>query len=233
ALAAQQVLQGLPVHQLHDQVARPALLAVVVHGGDVLVGQRRGVHRLGPQPVQEVLVAGELLTQHLRGHLPAPAQVGGHPPRTHPADREPLGELVALTEDEAGDRLHWSSTACMICRATGAATAPPVPEAPSSSVPSSTTATATCGSSAGAKEVNQALGGTVPSGPSPRVSAVPVLPATCTPEIRAACPVPFSTTLIIMSVIVAAFSAETGSDSTLGSARRVTRRSGPRSVAIR
>ncbi len=68
---------------------------------------------------------------------------------------------------------------------------------------SSTTATATAGLSAGAKETNQASGFL----PSP-VCAVPVLPATFIPEIAALVPVPLSTTPTIMAVNSAATCGE-------------------------
>ena len=66
------------------------------------------------------------------------------------------------------------------------------------------TATATWGASAGANETNQACGS------APRRAAVPVLPATVTPGICAAVPVPLWTTDTIIAVIAAAFSGESG-----------------------
>ena len=78
--------------------------------------------------------------------------------------------------------------------AMGAAVTPPVP-----AWSESATATATLGASAGAKAMNQVL-----LRPETPVSAVPVLPATDTPEIWAAVPVPDSTTSVIMAVSSAA-----------------------------
>src|SRR5215216_7464255 len=82
----------------------------------------------------------------------------------------------------------------MIALAIGAAVVPPVP-----ACAESVTATATVGLSAGAKQMNQVW--FLPVTP---VSAVPVLPATGTPEIWAAVPVPPSTTALIMAVSSAA-----------------------------
>src|SRR5207237_9598737 len=61
---------------------------------------------------------------------------------------------------------------------------------------SSVTATATCGWSAGAKQMNQVV--LIPLLP---VSAVPVLPATVIPGIAAAPPVPSLTAATIIEVI--------------------------------
>src|SRR5262249_61865172 len=88
-------------------------------------------------------------------------------------------------------------TPCRIlCAAIGAAPSPPVASLPTSPPCSTMTATATCGSSAGANETNHACGAPL------WFWAVPVLPATETPGMRAAVPVPFSTTEIISVFIV-------------------------------
>src|SRR3954471_18021228 len=83
----------------------------------------------------------------------------------------------------------------MTRRAIGAAAWPPAPAA------TIITATATLGFSAGAKATNQAvvLRGSGAASAVGRSSAVPVLPATVTPGIAAAVPVPPRTTPIIMS----------------------------------
>ena len=77
----------------------------------------------------------------------------------------------------------------MTALAIGAATRPPRGLVAGGAAVLDTTATATCGSSAGAKAVNHACG----AWPS-ACWAVPVLPATGTPAICAAVPVPSSTT---------------------------------------
>ena len=73
------------------------------------------------------------------------------------------------------------------------------------------TATAIFGLSAGANPVNQAYGGR-----SAVLCAVPVLPATLTPEIRAGVPVPRSTTDVIISVSMPAVLGETAVESAVG-----------------
>src|SRR5215207_8558539 len=87
----------------------------------------------------------------------------------------------------------------MISLAIGAETVPPV-----AFWFWSTTAIATLGSSTGAKAMNQAV-----FRPATPVSAVPVLPATRTPEIRAAVPVPPETTPSIIPAIWSAISGFT------------------------
>src|ERR1700727_727559 len=79
--------------------------------------------------------------------------------------------------------------------ATGAANAAPYP-----GTPLSVTAIATVGSAAGAKAMNHTLLSAVPIS----VSAVPVLPAACTPGICAGVPVPSLTTASIIDAIAAA-----------------------------
>ncbi len=89
-----------------------------------------------------------------------------------------------------------------------------------------TTATATWGALAGAKDANQAYGGL-----SGVVCAVPVLPATDTPSIFTGAPVPWSTTLTIIWVICWATSPEIAWDRTCGSVTSRVFRSGPLTLA--
>src|SRR5437879_13338920 len=83
----------------------------------------------------------------------------------------------------------------MTCLATGAANAAPWP-----GTPRRVTAIATLGSAAGANAMNQTLLIALPI----CVSAVPVLPATCTPGICAEVPVPSLTTASIIDRTAAA-----------------------------
>src|SRR5690606_17369038 len=161
---------------------------------DVRVRERGAVARLGAQPLEKVLVAGELLAQHLHGDVAAEVAVVGDPDLAHAADGDLAGQVVALAQREPDGGPHPFSTASTTALAIGAATRPPVASEPMEPPCSTTTATATCGSSAGANPVNQACGET-----SREVWAVPVLPATVTPEICAAVPEPSSTTETIMS----------------------------------
>src|ERR671936_2447975 len=106
------------------------------------------------------------------------------------SDRGPeTGERGRLIHDYFFDPLF--RTACNSTFAIGAAVVPPKP-----CWFSSVTATATCGWSAGAKQMNQVV--LMPLLP---VSAVPVLPATEMPGIWAAPPVPSLTAATIIDVI--------------------------------
>src|SRR5260370_302935 len=91
----------------------------------------------------------------------------------------------------------------MTCWATGADGLPPVASLPRLPPFPLRTATAILGASAGANEMNQPWGGCPVA-----LSAVPVLPATLTPRIWAAAPVPESTTPSISVGSVAATSGE-------------------------
>ena len=112
----------------------------------------------------------------------------------------------------------------MTARAIGAATMPPVSRGV---VFSTTTAIATLGLAAGAKLMNHAYG------EAPPCCAVPVLPATTTPGIFAAVPVPDVTTVSIIDVSSRATVGETARDSACGVACESTDESGARSWAMR
>src|SRR5215813_7711482 len=99
----------------------------------------------------------------------------------------------------------------MTVLAIGAAVCPPTP-----CWFSRKTETATRGASAGAKAMNDVV--FTPGAP---VSAVPVLPATATPGIWAAVPVPPVTTDSIMAVRALAVSAEIGREYTFGLCRTI------------
>src|SRR4051794_27295618 len=104
--------------------------------------------------------------------------------------------MVTLTDRHRGDSCrHCPITASITDFAIGPASAPPEMSFRATPASSIITATATFGSFAGAKEVNQANGGL-----SGDVCAVPVLPATWTPLIWAFWPVPFWTTSTIIWV---------------------------------
>src|SRR5690606_11302566 len=146
----------------------------------------------GAEPGAERRVGGDVAVHHLHRHLTAQRLVQRPPDLPHPAGRDAGDQPVSAAENRVG--VHRPSTACMTSRAIGAATAPPVASLPA--LPDSTmTATATLGSSAGAKQMNQACEGW----PGP-VSAVPVLPATVIPGTCAARPVPCCTTPTIILV---------------------------------
>src|SRR5690625_1541025 len=145
----------------------------------------------------------------------------------HSSDCDLFEELIAIGDYHIGFRSH-STIASITARAMGAAVLPPVASDPELPPFSTTTATATCGSSAGANPVNQACGE-----PSEECSAAPVLPATSIPLICAAVPVPESTTPTIMSVNSFAVSALTARASGSGDVRERTVRSLERIVSTR
>jgi hypothetical protein len=90
--------EGGPVDHLHDDVGDPALLAGVVQGDDVRVGQPRGVDGLVVETGPEALVGGQLRMQHLDDHMPAEDAVVATPDTGHATRRKLLAELVTLGE---------------------------------------------------------------------------------------------------------------------------------------
>src|SRR5690606_30255700 len=155
--------------------------AEVRHLADARVGQAGGDPRLGAEPLARGRLGHLRRVQQLHRDRPVQDGVGGAPHGAHPARADLLVELVPAAEQIAGRPAallggagvvvgHWSITASMMRLAMGAASVPPLPPPCST-----TTATATWGSSAGAKETNQLCVGPL------SVSAVPVLPATCMP----------------------------------------------------
>ena len=95
----------------------------------------------------------------------------------------------------------------MTALAIGPAVRPPPASSPALPPSSTMTATAIWGLSAGANDVNHACAGS----PLP-YSAVPVLPATETPLMRAGLPEPWSTTPTIIREMMAAISGVTATD---------------------
>ena len=99
-VAFQDLRQGLPVDQFHDQVgaAEGAFLAVVEDPGDARVRQRGRVAGLGPEPGPELLVARVHRGQHLDRDRPAQQLVAAPPDLAHPPGRDPLDQQVAVIE---------------------------------------------------------------------------------------------------------------------------------------
>ena len=93
--------QRLARDQLHDQVGRALLLAVVKDVGDAHVVQECGVACLGAEPLEEAGVAGVLLLEHLDGDDPAKDQVLGFPDFSHAADRNTRGQLESAAEGDS------------------------------------------------------------------------------------------------------------------------------------
>ncbi len=108
--------QRLALDQLHHQVRgvlRPVRqrggLAVVVHGGDAGVVERCGRASLGAEAVQELGVAAQLRLEHLHRDPAVQSGVRGVPHLTHPADRDPAIEPVAIGEQLSRGQHRLSS----------------------------------------------------------------------------------------------------------------------------
>ena len=141
--------------------------------------QAGGMASLVGEAGAEGRVVGVLVLEHLDRDLATEDRVAGAPHLAHAAGRDALDALVALAGvggERGVRRAHFPITASITALAIGAAR--PLPEISSRATPASctSTATATAGVSAGAKETNQAYGGR-----SGALCAVPVLPATSTP----------------------------------------------------
>jgi hypothetical protein len=79
-LLGEHLLEGPPVHELHDDERQPLtgrghLLAGVVDGDDRRMVEGRRVLRLAAEPLLEGRVAGQVGTQHLDGHVAAQPEV--------------------------------------------------------------------------------------------------------------------------------------------------------------
>jgi hypothetical protein len=91
------------VDELHDDVrqqltGRAALLAGVVDRDDRGVVERRGVLRLTTEPQLEVVVPGQIRTQHLDRDIPAEPEVTSPVYLGHAAVPQQLANLVPLAQ---------------------------------------------------------------------------------------------------------------------------------------
>ena len=93
-MTADPVLQGLTVHQLHDDEGAPLLFGQLVDRADVGVVQGRGRPRLAPEPRQRFGVFGHLIRQELERHMPTQGQILGPVDDAHAATPELLEDLV-------------------------------------------------------------------------------------------------------------------------------------------
>ena len=160
----EQLLQRSPFEVLHRDVVGPLRVAAVEDRDDVRMVEARGALRLPAEPLDELLVGGMALVQQLQRDIPAQLLVLGEVDVGHPARAELALDHVAPVEDAVDEWVgvgHRRAAypfdalgriACMSSFAIGAAIDPPKPF----SWCSTTTAPATCGSSAGAKKMNQA-----------------------------------------------------------------------------
>jgi hypothetical protein len=97
-VAAQGLGQWRPVDQLAHHIGDHPLLAGVVQGDDVGVGQAGGVDRLLVEAGPEARVGRQLGVEHLDHDVPAEHTVVPAPDAGHAARCDLLAELVALGE---------------------------------------------------------------------------------------------------------------------------------------
>ena len=102
--------QRLAVDQLHHDVGPRVLLAVVEDAGDVRVGEPRGGPGLAPEPLDEPVVVGEALVEHLHGDRPPERRVLGFPHRAHAAPGERLDQAIPVPEDDVRVRARHGTT---------------------------------------------------------------------------------------------------------------------------
>ncbi len=155
--AGDELRERLSLDELHHEVGVAAVLAVVVDRRDVGMRQGCGMPCLIPEAVGERRLARGVRAHDLDGDLTAEDGVARLPDVPHPAGRDGFGQGVAVAQNHAFVGVHLS-TASMTALATGPPSSPPAASLPALPPSSTTTATATFGSFAGAKEVNHACG---------------------------------------------------------------------------
>ena len=89
-----EVLEGLPFEQLHDQIRLPLVLADVMNRADVGMVERRGRLGLASKPLQRLRIVGELFRQELQRHRSPQPGVFGLVDDTHAAATELRHDLV-------------------------------------------------------------------------------------------------------------------------------------------
>ena len=92
--ARDQVPQGFPVKELHDEVGVTILLTDVVDGADVRMAKRRGGLGFTPKTSQRLRVARNTFRQEFEGNKAAQARVLRFVDHTHPATAELLDDTV-------------------------------------------------------------------------------------------------------------------------------------------
>ena len=166
-----QLAQRGALDQLHRDVVAVLVGAAVEDADDVLVLQPRRRRRLAAEPLDELGVAGEVLVQELERDVAAELGVAGAPDVGHAAGAEPALQPVAAVDRDSGFELHplFSS----LVHDGGGDRAGDRRRRSSPAQGSVVTAIAICGSSTGAKAMNQGWAMSF----SMLISAVPVLPA--------------------------------------------------------
>jgi hypothetical protein len=86
--------QGLPLEVLHDQVVGPGLVADVVEGTDVGVGEGRDGPRLALEALAQLRALREVRGQDLEGHRALEAGVAGPVDLAHASGPEGADDLV-------------------------------------------------------------------------------------------------------------------------------------------
>ena len=162
----QQRRERLALDELHHEVGARGRGAVVERAGAVVVDrrdagvlERGGVPGLGLEPLPERRVVGVLRLEHLDRHRPVEHGVARGPHLAHAAGGDAGLEDVAagLVDVAAGcERRHGVITASMTALAIGPPRTPPPISSGEVSLDCTSTATATLGSLAGAKETNHA-----------------------------------------------------------------------------
>lgn len=101
----QHASQRGPVDQFHDQIRlRPrGRLVVVIDARDVLVPQRRGVPRLGPEPGQGFWLLSISGMQQLDGDRPRQGGIGSAPYLAEPAGTDRLIKPITAGEEVSGE----------------------------------------------------------------------------------------------------------------------------------
>jgi hypothetical protein len=111
ALVVQDRDERLTLDELHDEEGQLLAgvvdgLAVVEDGGDVGVGQGRGVAGLVPEAREEARVPGELALEHLRRDDAVEHLVAGLPDLAHAAHGDRRGDLVAPGQHAPDRQCH-------------------------------------------------------------------------------------------------------------------------------
>jgi hypothetical protein len=119
AAGLQQVAQGAPADQLHDEEDQALVAALVADRDDVGVAEHRRRARLPGEPVDERGVVDEVVGHDLDRDRAAQPQVGGGVDGRHATAREPLLEAVAPLEDQADHGVGHGCVHAAECRSAG------------------------------------------------------------------------------------------------------------------
>src|SRR5690606_2129665 len=96
------ILEGAPLHVLHDDVVHAAVAAHVVDLDDVGMAQPGRGPRFPREAAQELVVVGELGAQDLDGHPPVQQPVDGLVNHRHAAVADLAAQFVTPAQLAAG-----------------------------------------------------------------------------------------------------------------------------------